>query len=409
MKINMKIEDKDIKRVVPPLRFPEFRDAEGWGVTTLKSICKITNGKCNAQDHIEGGIYPLFDRSETRKASNSYLFDCEAVIIPGEGMRFTPKYYIGKFNLHQRAYALKDFSCIGLYIYYLMEHRSDLLSINAVKSTVLSLRLPILQDFPIETPKNLREQKKIADCLSSLDDLINAVTDKIEALKEYKKGLMQQLFPAEGKTTPTLRFTEFQNAGEWESKTLSDVCKLVRGPFGGALKKEIFVESGYAVYEQSHAIYENTSTFRYYITKDKFNELIRFAVRPNDIIMSCSGTMGKFSIIPENYIEGVINQALLKLSTKKDNDYRFIKYVLELPNNQKQLLSDAAGGAIKNVASVSQIKEMPLLIPNLKEQQQIANCLSSVDILISSEIDKLDQLKTHKKGLMQQLFPTINK
>lgn len=409
MKINMKIENKDIKRVVPPLRFPEFRDAEGWEVTTLKSICKITNGKCNAQDHIEGGIYPLFDRSETRKASNSYLFDCEAVIIPGEGMKFTPKYYIGKFNLHQRAYALKDFSCIGLYIYYLMEHRSDLLSINAVKSTVLSLRLPILQTFPIETPKNLREQKKIADCLSSLDALINAVKDKVEALKEYKKGLMQQLFPAEGKTTPTLRFPEFQNAGEWESKVLSDVCKLVRGPFGGALKKEIFVENGYAVYEQFHAIYGDTSTFRYYITEDKFNELIRFAVHTNDIIMSCSGTMGKFSIIPENYIEGVINQALLKLSTKKDNDYRFIKYVLELPNNQKQLLSDAAGGAIKNVASVSQIKEMPLLIPNLKEQQQIANCLSSVDILISSEIDKLDQLKTHKKGLMQQLFPTINK
>ena len=141
--------------------------------------------------------------------------------------------------------------------------------------------------------------------------------------------------------------------------------------------------------------------------RDKFNELIRFAVHTNDIIMSCSGTMGKFSIIPENYIEGVINQALLKLSTKKDNDYRFIKYVLELPNNQKQLLSDAAGGAIKNVASVSQIKEMPLLIPNLKEQQQIANCLSSVDILISSEIDKLDQLKAHRKGLMQKLFPTL--
>lgn len=398
---------KEHETALPELRFPEFRDSEGWNETTLGAISSITNGKANVQDHIEGGKYPLFDRSDVIKSTNNYLFDCEAVIIPGEGMRFIPKYYVGKFNLHQRAYALKDFSCIGLYVYYQMEHSSTLLSVKAVKSTVLSLRLPILLNFPVHIPKNPKEQQKIADCFSSLDDLISAVTDKIEALKEHKKGLMQRLFPAEGSTVPTLRFPEFQNAGEWSEKILSDVCKLVRGPFGGALKKEIFVKNGYAVYEQSHAIHGDMNVFRYYITEDKFNELIRFAVCPNDIIMSCSGTMGRFSVIPNDHKEGVINQALLKLSTKKDYDYRFIKLLLELPSNQEQLLSESAGGAIKNVASVGQIKEMYLCIPKLKEQQKIADFLSSVDILISAQTDKLDQLKAHKKGLMQQLFPKV--
>ncbi len=381
MKINMKIEDKDIKRVVPPLRFPEFRDAEGWGVTTLKSICKITNGKCNAQDHIEGGIYPLFDRSETRKASNSYLFDCEAVIIPGEGMRFTPKYYIGKFNLHQRAYALKDFSCIGLYIYYLMEHRSDLLSINAVKSTVLSLRLPILQDFPIETPKNLREQKKIADCLSSLDDLINAVTDKIEALKEYKKGLMQQLFPAEGKTTPALRFPEFQNAGEWEDKTLGGVCNSIASG-----KNKYSINGDYDLYG-STGIIGKTEAGDY-----NGSHILVARVGANAGLLTKAD--GQF---------GVTDNTLV-IIPKNNNSIDFIYHYL-----YNLGLNNLAFGSGQPLITGGQLKKLKINIPSFKEQLTIAGCFHYIDSLINAQTDNLDQLKVHKKGLMQQLFPTLNK
>ena len=102
-------------KLVPKLRFPEFIKDKGWEETTLGKISFITNGKSNAQDHIENGEYPLFDRSAVVKASNNFLFDCEAVIIPGEGMRFTPKYYKGKFDLHQRAYVLKDFTIDGMF------------------------------------------------------------------------------------------------------------------------------------------------------------------------------------------------------------------------------------------------------------------------------------------------------
>lgn len=402
MKINMKIEDKDIKRVVPPLRFPEFRNAEGWGVTTLKSICKITNGKCNAQDHIEGGIYPLFDRSETRKASNSYLFDCEAVIIPGEGMRFTPKYYIGKFNLHQRAYALKDFSCIGLYIYYLMEHRSDLLSINAVKSTVLSLRLPILQDFPIETPKNLREQKKIADCLSSLDDLINAVTDKIEALKEYKKGLMQQLFPAEGKTTPTLRFPEFQNAGEWKITQLSKLGKTISGL---TYTPKDIRDSGLLVLRSSNIKDGRIVLYNcVYVTENI--KAVNLS-KPNDILIcvrnGSEALIGKNALIPYNM--PLCTHGAFMTVFRAENP-RFIFQLFQTDAYQKQV--NANLGARINSINNSQLNKYQFAVPTLEEQKKLADFLSSVDELISAETDKLDQLKVHKKGLMQQLFPTLN-
>jgi len=207
------------------------------------------------------------------------------------------------------------------------------------------------------------------------------------------------------KLIPELRFPEFVNEGEWEVSKFEKLCKFVRGPFGGALKKEIFVKEGYAVYEQSHAIYNDFYTFRYFINEEKFNELKRFSVLPFDIIMSCSGTMGKFSIIPKDAKKGIINQALLKLTVSEGFDVNFIKEILELPENQDKLLSQSAGGAIKNVVEVAQIKEIKLSIPKLQEQQKIASCLSSLDEVIAAHSQKLEALKEHKKGLMQNLFP----
>jgi len=209
----------------------------------------------------------------------------------------------------------------------------------------------------------------------------------------------------ENKLVPKLRFPEFKNIGEWVNKRLDEICKFVRGPFGGALKKEIFTSDGYAVYEQSHAIYADFSSFRYFITEEKYNELKRFAVQPNDIIMSCSGTMGKFAIVPVYSKKGVINQALLKLTVNTRNDTQFIKASLELPLNQNKLLSQSAGGAIKNVVEVAQIKKINLLIPTLPEQQKIASCLSSLDEVITAESQKLELYQQHKKGLLQNLFP----
>ncbi len=207
------------------------------------------------------------------------------------------------------------------------------------------------------------------------------------------------------KIVPQLRFPEFVNDGDWVNKPLNSLCKFVRGPFGGALKKEIFVKEGYAVYEQSQAIYNQFEIFRYFITKEKYQELKRFAVASDDIIMSCSGTMGKFAIVPEKFKKGVINQALLKLTVKDNFNVNFIKVSLELPVNQNKLLAQSAGGAIKNVVGVSELKKIEISIPNPAEQQKIAACLSSLDEVITAETEKLDLLQDHKKGLLQQLFP----
>jgi type I restriction enzyme S subunit len=222
-------KDKKQQALVPRLRFPEFRDAPAWRQKKLASVFgKITNGQANAQDHVEGGEYPLFDRSEIIKRSNNFMFDAEAVIIPGEGMRFQPRYFKGKFNLHQRAYALLECKEDSTFTFYALDRSNGLLARKAVQSTVLSLRLPILENFTIGCP-SLAEQRKIADCLGSLDDLIAAEGRKLAALREHKKGLMQQLFPREGETRPWLRFPEFRNAGEWKKKKLGCFCRIQTG------------------------------------------------------------------------------------------------------------------------------------------------------------------------------------
>ncbi len=152
------------RKIVPELCFPGFD--EPWVATRLGDVCEITNGKANAQDHIQNGKYPLFDRSEVIKASNEYILDCEAVIIPGEGMRFVPKYFKGKFNLHQRAYALKEFKIDSKFAYYFLEHNQKMIADKAVQSTVLSLRLPIIQNLIIHYPLSIQKKSPPAFLLS---------------------------------------------------------------------------------------------------------------------------------------------------------------------------------------------------------------------------------------------------
>ena len=157
-------------------------------------------------------------------------------------------------------------------------------------------------------------------------------------------------------------------------ETLGNICRFVRGPFGGALKKEIFKPTGYAVYEQQHAIYRKLE-FRYYIDKQKYGELKRFAVHPGEMIVSCSGTIGKTFVIPENAPEGVINQALLKLTpTSRINVDNTISKILN---------SVARGGAIKNVPSVEELKAIKIPIPTLEVQQRLVEVLDNFEKICS--------------------------
>lgn len=171
----------------------------------------------------------------------------------------------------------------------------------------------------------------------------------------------------------------------WKVVKFGDVCDFIRGPFGGSLKKDSFKESGYAVYEQQNAIY-NKFIFRYYIDEDKYRSMLRFKVAPGDLIMSCSGTIGKVAIIPQDAKEGIINQALLKLTPSKHLDVYYLKYLMESAYFKEIINANIEGVAIKNIASVATLKRIELIIPPLSEQKEIVEYLDS-------SFAKIDKLK----------------
>ncbi|CAG0950947.1 putative type I restriction enzymeP M protein [Methanosarcinales archaeon] len=159
---------------------------------------------------------------------------------------------------------------------------------------------------------------------------------------------------------------------DWPMVELGEVTFFKRGPFGGSLKKEIFVKEGYKVYEQKHAINNNFEIGDYYIDEAKYNEMIGFEIKPKDIIISCSGTMGKVAIVPENAKKGIINQALLKITPQFEKILPvYLKLILEEENIQQKYFRNTSGAAIQNVVSVKELKQIKIPLPPLSVQQEI--------------------------------------
>ncbi|PAK43954.1 restriction endonuclease subunit S [Priestia megaterium] len=280
---------------------------------------------------------------------------------------------------------------------------------NKSGSTIVGLSQKAFENFEFALP-DYRVQKKIAQILSTVDEQIANADQLIVKTKELKKGLMQYLF------TKGLNHTKFKQTVLGDIPIDWDVTPLVnlmapgsdgvkRGPFGGALKKEFFVSDGYAVYEQQHAIYNQFSKIRYYINEDKYQELKGFIIKENDILISCSGTVGKIAIVPKSIKPGVMNQALLRFRAKENlTDTLFLYYMLISDNVQSKMLDMTHGSTIKNMVAVSQIKTIPVVLPPLKEQRKIAQILSTVDEQIESHEQEKQKYIELKKGLMQQLL-----
>lgn len=165
-----------------------------WHEVKLGDISKISTGESNREDSSLNGKYTFFDRSQEVRTSNRYLFDGEAIIVAGEGQDFIPKYFVGKFDLHQRSYCIMNFKNIfGKFLFFLLNLNKNYFLQQAVGSTVKSLRLPMFLKMKLYIPSDIAEQKAIAEILSKADEEIELLNKKLEAFKQEKKALMQQL------------------------------------------------------------------------------------------------------------------------------------------------------------------------------------------------------------------------
>lgn len=246
------------------------------------------------------------------------------------------------------------------------------------------------------------EQQKTADCLSSLDELIQAETERLEALQAHKKGLMQQLFPAEGETIPKVRFPDFEDSGEWVEKELNEVGFLVNGL---TYKPNDVREKGLLVLRSSN-IQNSLIDFKdcVFVRTDIKGANIS---EPNDILVcvrnGSKSLIGKNALIPEG-IQFATHGAFMTVFRSKFHDYVFQLFQTDL--YEKQVKADL-GATINSINGKNFLKYKFPFPENPEEIQKISSTLSSIDKLITSQSENLVSIKAHKKGLLQQLFPQL--
>ncbi|HIF9432208.1 TPA: restriction endonuclease subunit S [Photobacterium damselae] len=188
-------------------------------------------------------------------------------------------------------------------------------------------------------------------------------------------------------------------------KDITGVDGFRRGPFGGNLKKSCFVSEGFAVYEQYAPINNDCKQFRYFVSADKYNELSSFHVNSGDFLISCSGTMGRITCVPDDAPKGVINQALLRIRLQGDfinSDY-FLK-LFKSPVVQNLVLSKSVGGAIQNLAAVKELKEISLPLAPLNEQKRIVEKLDEVLAQVDTIKARLDGIPAILKRFRQSVL-----
>lgn len=420
------------KALVPGLRFPEFLDVGEWEeIKLIETVDKKIKwsfiggpfgSNLKSSDYTPNGVriiqlqnigdaefnedYKIF--TSNKKADE--LLSCN--IYPGDIILSKMGDPVGRACLiptnHNRYVMCSDGIRLVVdeklhskyFIYSLInsiQFRS-LIEKTATGSTRKRIGLDDLKNLPMVIPK-VREQQKIAACLSSIDELVTAQTQKVEALKAYKKALMQQLFPAEGETIPKLRFPEFRDAGEWNMKKLGQVGNVM-------MCKRIFAEqtnslAGIPFYKIGTLGGQPDA----FISKELFDEYKKKYnfPRKGEVLITCSGTVGK--LLP---FDG--NDAYYQ-----DSNIVWIDNPsLEVSNTFLHKLLFRVNWESLNATTITRIygsdlRDLLITFPvDSKEQLKIADCLSSIDELINTQTQKLDALMDHKKGLMQQLFPAKN-
>lgn len=270
---------------------------------------------------------------------------------------------------------------------------------------VFSISPRRLSNIQICFPSDKNEQQNIVDCLTSLDELITAENQKLHKFKMHKKGLMQQLFPAEGETLPQLRFPEFRYAPEWEERQLSQLTTKISD---GIHTTPVYVENGeYAFINGNNLINGkiviDEKTKRVNLTEyNKHKKPLNI----NSILLSINGTIGNLALFQDEQVILGKSACFINVDRKSVNRL-FIYYIIQTDKINGIFNAELTGSTIKNL-SLGTIKKLQLLVPALPEQQKIAACLSTLDEQIAVQSQKIDALKAQKKGLMQQLFPSVD-
>lgn len=363
-----------------------------WETVRLGDLCSIKSGKSDTKDAVADGPYAFFDRSRTIKRSTRYLYDCEALIIPGEGAEFLPRHFDGKFDLHQRAYALFDFSdrVDVRFLYYYLVYASDYFARVAVGATVKSLRLRHFQQLPVLIT-SLAEQRRLVRALDEATRAIESATENTVTNAANARELFHSV----------LRATLDRRGAGWEDRALGDVCGIARGGSPRPIKAYLTSEPDGINWIK---ISDATASGKYiFETREKIKpEGVNKSrlVRDGDLLLSNSMSFGRPYIMRT---EGCIHDGWLVLSDYADTlDQDYLYHVLGSELVYEQFDRMAAGSTVRNL-NINLASKAVIPIPPLAVQREIAARLEQVN----AKTAQLAAIYENKTGALSALRQSL--
>ena len=400
-------KEDEIKTVVPVLRFPEFSSENSWKIIKFSKYIELFRGssprpikeylteepnginwiKIGDTQYADNFMLSVIKEKITKKGAEKSRYVHKGELILANSMSFGKTYQLAIDGcIYDGWFVLRGYENSYCKPFLLQLLNSDYIQNQYKKLSAGGIVLNISSEIVYQTHlfyTSKQEQRKIADCLASLDDLIDAATCKIEALKEHKKGLMQRLFPVRGKNIPELRFPEFLGMEGWKENKLKKLCEIGNGKDYKHLGKgniPVYGSGGYMT-SVDDFLYDGESV----------------CIGRKGTIDKPMFLTGKFWTVDTLFYTHSFRNCLPKFLYLIFQQIDWYKY-------------NEAGG----VPSLSKatIGEIAVFVPiekneKQKEQQKITDCLFSLDELIGATTRKVEALKEHKKGLMQQLFPKI--
>ncbi|WP_118949706.1 restriction endonuclease subunit S [Taibaiella helva] len=404
------------KKMIPKLRFPEFSNDEEWQKTTIDKIAKVSAGGTPESTNPEywNGNIPWMNSGELNnkriysvsnyitskglKESSTKLIppNCVLIGLAGQGktrgtaainyIELCTNQSIGSIHPNEDVFDSE-------FLYQKVDSMYEKLRyLSAGDGGRGGLNLQIIKEIELSLPK-LKEQQKVAACLSSLDEVIVSHNQKLQLLRDHKKGLMQTFFPREGEKVPKYRFKEFK--GEWVKKKLGEVATFINGR---AYKQEELLDGGkYRVLRVGNFFTNNNWYYsNLELEEDKYCD-------NGDLLYAWSASFGPRIWKGEKVI---YHYHIWKVVPSQSIDKGFLFILLD--NETERMKTQNANGFALLHITKGTIESWKCCIPKSKdEQQKIASCLSDLDELINAQAEKIEQLKLHKKGLMQSLFPQM--
>lgn len=431
----------DEKKYMPSLRFPEFLNDREWAMDSMESIFEIKNGYTPSKsnpDFWTDGTIPWFRMEDIRK-NGHILSDSIQHITPGavKSAGLFPTYSIivaTTATIGEHALIIVDslanqrFTFLSkrksfdnridmLYFHYFMFIIDEWCKQNTNTGGLLSVNMDAFKKLVIPYPASLSEQRKIAECFSSIDKQIEATNSKLQQLKVHKRGLIQRLFPAKGKTVPTVRFSEFKNDGEWEEHAFSDIFTFIPNNtlsranlnnengsvqnihYGDVLIK--FRECLNVQNERLPFISDVQDIERYHKVRLVNGDVIIADTAEDETVGKCTELIG---LAGEIIVPGLHTIAI---RPNKMFASGYLGFYMNSNSYREQLTQIMQGIKVLSISKTA-ISHTKIRFPSsINEQEKIARSLSSINDEIKSYEDKITALELHKKGLMQQLFPKL--